>query len=118
MRTYARAVGAILVLVGLTGITSLGELFFFLPKLNLVESFFHVSVGIMFGYVGFLNPDAEVVRSVVGGLGALLIVGKAVVIGTGLLFGDDHDLFGPLEVICVVVGISSVLAAAFVKSNR
>ena len=91
---------------------------FFLPKLNLVESFFHVSVGLMFVYVGFLHRDAEVLRSVVGGLGVLMTLGKAVIIGTSLLFGDEHDLFHPLEVICVVVGIGSILAAALLKPDR
>ncbi len=64
MRNYARVVGSVLVLVGLVGLTSLAGLF--LPKLNLVESFFHISVGLMFVYVGFLHRDAEVLRSVVG----------------------------------------------------
>ena len=31
-----------------------------------------------------------------------MILGKAVAIGTGVLFGDDHHLFGPLEIVCVV----------------
>lgn len=117
MRTYARVVGSVLVLVGLVGLTSLAGLIF-LPKLNLVESFFHVSVGLMFVYVGFLHRDADVLRSVVGGLGVLLILGKAVVIGTGLLFEDEHDFLSPVEVVCVVVGIGSVLTAAFLKSDR
>ncbi len=116
MRTYARAVGSILVLVGLAGITSLAGLFF-VPKLNLAESFFHVSVGLMFVYAGFLNRDAAVLRSVVGGLGMLMLVGKAIVIGAGLLFGGGHDLFHPLEVVCLVVGIGSVLAARFLKPD-
>ena len=117
MRTYARVAGSVLVLVGLVGLTSLGGLFF-LPSLNLAESFFHVSVGLMFVYVGFLHWDAEALRSVVGGLGVLLIVSKAVVIGTGLLFGEEHDLFSPTEVICVVVGLGSILAATLLKPDR
>lgn len=117
MRTFARVAGSILVLVGLAGLTSLAGLFF-LPRLNLVESFFHISVGLIFVYVGFLHRDAEVLRSVVGGLGVLLIVSKAVVIGTGLLFGDEHDFFSPIEVVCVVLGIGSILAATLLKPDR
>ena len=117
MRTYARVAGSVLVLFGLVGLTSLAGLFF-LPTLNLAESFFHVSVGLMFVYVGFLHRDEEVLRSVVGGLGVLLIVSKAVVIGTGLLFGDEHDFFSPIEVVCLVVGIGSILAAALLKPDR
>lgn len=116
MRNYARVVGSVLVLVGLVGLTSLAGLFF-LPKLNLVESFFHVSVGLMFVYVGFLHRDAEVLRSVMGGLGVLLIVSKTVVIGIGLLLGDQHDFFSPIEVICLVVGIGSILAATLLKPD-
>ena len=117
MRTYARVAGSALILVGLVGLTSLAGLFF-LPRLNLVESFFHVSVGLMFVYVGFLHRDAEVLRTVVGGLGVLLVVGKAVVIGTGLLFGDAHDFFSPIEVVCVMVGIGSILSAALLRPDR
>ena len=40
-----------------------------LQALNLVESSFHISVGLMFVYAGFLHRDAEVVRSVVEDLG-------------------------------------------------
>lgn len=116
MRTYARVVGSVLVLVGLVGLTSLAGLLF-LPTLNLVESFFHVSLGLMFVYVGSLHRDAEVIRFVVRGLGVLLIMGKAVVIGTGLLLGDRHNLFHPIEVVCVVVGIGSVLVAAFLEPD-
>lgn len=118
MRTYARVAGSVLVLVGLAGLTSLAELFFFLPALNIAEGFFHVSVGLMFVYVGFLHPDDEVLRPVVGGLGVLLIASKAVVVGIGLLIGDEHDLLNPIEVVCLVVGIGSVLAAALLKPDR
>ncbi|MDP9425712.1 MAG: hypothetical protein M3P37_06655 [Actinomycetota bacterium] len=116
MRNYARVVGSVPVLVGLVRLTSLAGLFL-LPKLNLVESFFHISVGLMFVYVGFLHRDAEVLRIGGGGLGMLLIVSKTVVIGIGLLLVDQHDFFNPIEVICVVVGIGSILAATLLKPD-
>jgi len=116
MRTYARVAGLALVLVGLVGLSSRTGLFF-LPDLNLSESFFHVSVGLMYVYAGFLQRDLSVVRSVVGGLGVLLLVSKGVVITTGLLYGEDHDLFNPIEVTCLVVGISSVLVARYLKDD-
>jgi hypothetical protein len=98
------------------GLTSLAGLFF-LPELNVVEGFFHVAVGLIFAYVGFLQGNAAVARSVVGGLGVLLLVGKGVILGAGLLFAGRHDLFNPLEVICLVVGIASVLAARYLADE-
>ncbi len=47
----------------------------------------------------------------------LLIVSKTVVIGIGLLLVDQHDFFNPIEVICVVVGIGSILAATLLKPD-
>ena len=116
LRIYARVAGSILVLLGLAGLT-LAPAFVFVPKLSLVESFFHAFMGAIFLYVGFLNRDAAVVRSVVGGLGVLLLVGKAFMIVTGLAFGGEGNLFGPVEVTCIVGGLTSVLAARYLKGD-
>lgn len=114
LRVYARVAGSILVLLGLAGLT-LAPAFIFVPQLSLVESFFHVLVGAIFLYVGFLNWAPAVVRSVVEGLGVLLLAGKAFMIVTGLAFWGGGHLFGPVEITCIVVGLTSVLAARYLK---
>ena len=116
MRVYARVAGSILVLLGLAGLT-VAPAFVLVPELSLVESFFHTFMGAIFLYVGFLNRDASVVRSVVGGLGVLLLVGKAFMIVTGLAFGGKSHLFSPVEVTCIVGGLASVLAAKYLKGD-
>ncbi len=116
MRLYARVAGLFLVFLGIAGLL-LASTLFFVPKLGLVESFFHVFVGAMFLYVGFVNRDAAVLRSVVGGLGVLLLSGKAVMILAGLVFGAEGPLLDPVEVSCMAVGLTSVLAARYLKGD-
>jgi hypothetical protein len=48
----------------------------------------------------------------VGGLGVLVLVVKVLTILTPLLWGEAL-LFGSVEVTCLVIGISSVLAARY-----
>lgn len=103
LRTYARAVGAGLLLFALAG-------FFYLPQLSFAESLFHTAVGVMFVYLGFLQRDLTVVRDVVGGLGLLLLAGKGVLVLAHLWWGEAH-LFGPVELVCLAVGVASALAA-------
>lgn len=113
VRTYARIVGLILVVAGLGGLFYLPRLFF-IPDLSLGESCFHLATGTIFAYLGFFQPDEEVIRPVVGGLGVLLLLGKGTIISTGLLWGEAH-LFGPTEITCIVFGITSVLAAKYLR---
>lgn len=113
IRTFARIVGLLLVVAGLGGLFYLPRLFF-IPDLSLGESFFHLATGAIFTYLGFFQPDEEVIRPVVGGLGVLLLLGKSAIISTGLLWGDAH-LFGPTEIICIVFGVTSILAAKYLQ---
>jgi hypothetical protein len=77
---------------------------------------FHLTVGCLFVYVGFMQKDVSIVRAIVGGLGLLLLLVKGAVIVAPLLWGDA-PLFAPVEMTCLVVGILSVLAARFLPSG-
>ena len=109
IRTYARIVGILLVLVGLLGAT--GVIATALPA-----EVFHGVMGLFFVYLGFLQRDVEVVRDVVGGIGVLLVLVKGVIILGPLLWGEA-PYHGPVEITCLVVGISSILAARFFRTE-
>ena len=94
---YAQVAAVVLVLVGLAGI--MGSLSWQYPS-----GIYHVSIGLIFGYVGFFMRDLEAVRQIVGGLGVLLLVIKVATILTPLLW-EEHLHWGPIEVTCLVVGI-------------
>jgi len=53
----------------------------------------------------------------VGGLGVLLVVVKAIIIATPLTWGGPvkHD---PIEITCLVLGITSILAAGYLTDGR
>ncbi len=78
---------------------------------------YHAAMGLMFAYVGFAQRDARLTRQVVGGLGVLLLVVKGTTILAPLLWGE-HILHGPIEITCLLLGIASILAAAFLPDGR
>lgn len=108
LRIYACAAGLLLLVVGLAGFTVLS-------KLNAAESFFHVAVGAMFVYLGFWQKDRNVVRTVIGGMGVLLLLSKGVVVAIVLLAGNEEPLFGSVEVVCFAVGFLSVVVARLAR---
>ncbi len=101
--------GSVLILLGLAGLVDI-------VGLNLPVNIFHLGVGGLFAYVGFLQKDILVVRRVIGGLGLLLLLVKVVVIGAPLLWGEP-PLLAPIEITCLVVGLLSVLAARYLPSG-
>ena len=109
IKAYARIVGILLLFIALMGITGLISTAF-------PAEFFHASVGAIFAYLGFLQPDAEVVRQGVGGMGILLLVVKVVVIFLPLLWGGSL-LHGPIELTCLVAGVLSIFAAKYLRSD-
>ena len=106
-RYYAQVAAAVLVLMGLAGFT--GALSWQFPS-----GIYHVAVGIFFAYVGFFVRDPETLRQMVGGLGVLLLVVKIVTILVPLLW-QEHLHWGPIEVTCLLVGITSILAARYLR---
>jgi len=119
LRTYARVAGAVLVLLALSQFffPELSLLGFRFPAMTLADGFFHLLVGAIFVYVGFLQGDPGVVRGVVGGMAVLLFLGKGAILLFGWLWGVS-PLFGPTEVTCLVAGILSLLAAWFLPDGR
>ena len=106
---YARAAGVVLLGVAAAGL--------FIPGWKAVAIFYHVGVGLLFIYVGFWLRDAVSVRQMVGGLGVLMVVVKTITVFTPLAWGGPPE-HGPIEVTCLVVGISSILAARYLPDYR
>ncbi len=109
IRAYAKIVGMLLVLIGLVGLV--GVISTVRPT-----DLFHLAVGILFAYLGFLQRDTEVVRQVVGGMGVLLLLVKGTVILAPLLWGEP-PFHGPIEITCLVVGLLSILVARYSRDR-
>ncbi len=110
IRIYARIAAAALLAVAVTGWAVLGW--------ATGAVLYHAAVALLFAFAGFLSTtDGWTVRMMVGGLGVLLIAVKAVMI-LGSWFSPAHVLLGPVEITCLVVGVSSVLAARYLRDGR
>lgn len=107
--TYARIAAVVLLAVAVFGFSAW--------EWRVVSVFYHTGVGFLFLYVGFLLKDTTIVRQMVGGLGGLLLAVKAITILSPLTWGG-HALHGPIEVSCLVVEVSSVLAARYLRDGE
>ena len=107
--TYARIAAVVLLAVAALGFSTWDW--------RVVSVFYHAGVGLLFLCVGFLLKDTIIVRQMVGGLGVLLLAVKAITILTPLTWGG-HALHGPVEITCLAVGVSSVLAAKYLPEDR
>ena len=110
LRTYTRVAAAVFVFFGLVGFaaSAVGYSGYFTPAVP--ENLMHVIVGLLYAYFGFWRTDHVTSRDFVGGMGVLLLLGKAVLIG-GNLWGARSFLGTVTEGLCVVLGVSSILAA-------
>ncbi len=106
--TYARIAGAVLLMLAVVGFSFWGW--------RVTASFFHAGVGLLLLYVGFWLPDPTTVRQMVGGMGVLLIVVKVITIAAPLTWGGSAR-HGPIEFTCLVLGITSILAARYLKDG-
>ena len=109
VRIYARVAGVVLVGVGLLGVANVVEL-------RLPVNIFHLIAGLMFSYLGFLQRDEATVRLMVAWMGALLLVGKVVLIVSPLLEGEP-PLEEPIEITCLVIGFLSLLAVWYSRGD-
>lgn len=109
LRIYARVAGAVLVGVGLLGVANVVG---FNPPVNVA----HLVGGLAFAYLGFLQRDDRTVRFMVAAMGALLLVGKVVLILASLL-GGEPPLEGPIETTCLVIGLLSILAVLYSRDD-
>ncbi len=103
-------VGVAFVLLGLAGLTNL-------VGWDLPANIFHLFVGVTFVCLGFFLRDAETIRWTVGGIGALLVLGKAIILVIPLLL-DRAAFHTPIEVTCLVIGLLSVLAARYLRDGE
>ena len=110
IRTYARVAAVALLAAGVFGFSGLWGF-------DTLSGFYHVSVGALFTYAGFWQGDTAIVRQIVGGMGVLLLVVKAVtILGTLLVWRIiEHGLF---EVTCLLAGVGSVLAARHLRDGE
>ncbi len=110
---YVRLAAGVFVVVALVGFASAGYLSFYSP--GFPENLMHLLIGLLFAYIGFSSRmDDDSARVFVGGMGVLLLLGKGVFVALNLWGGQS--LFGTVtEVVCVVLGVSSILAALYLR---
>ena len=108
LRAYARVIAVALVSLGLLKLLG----FVSWPW---VASFYHVTLGALFGYVGFFQRDEVHVREEIGGLGALMLVVAVITILSHLLLGEAP--LQSIEATSLVVGITSALAAKLLRDG-
>lgn len=109
LRIYAGVAAVALLATGLVGFSEVWGL-------DPLSGFYHVGVGVLFGYAAFFQRDATTVRQIVGGLGVLLLVIKAVTVLVVLLVYGRFE-HGPVEVTCLVAGAGSILAARYLPER-
>ncbi len=104
MFVVAALVGYVYAAVGYSG--------FFGP--GVPENTMHLIVGLLFAVVGFSRVDATAIRYFVVGMGVLLVAGKGMLLVVNLL--RAQSLFSTVtEVLCVVLGVASILAALYLR---
>ncbi|QIN78389.1 hypothetical protein GBA65_07470 [Rubrobacter marinus] len=109
LRLYVRVAAVALLMTGVVGFSNLWGL-------GPLTGFYHVGVGLLFAYAGFLQRDVATVRHMVGGLGVLLLVVKLASFPIGVAWFGSFDR-GPFEATCLVLGLGSVLAARYLSDG-
>lgn len=106
LRAYALAVGLGLFVFGLAGFTP-SPLSSTAP-----ENALHLGVGLIFFCGGLLVGERDPLRSFLGGMGLLLLVGKGTIVVTRWV--DEGFFHLPqVGIVCLVAGVTSLLLAAF-----
>ncbi len=117
MREYARALGAVLVVVGVVGLvfggrSALGVLNVVVPK-----GLAHVLTGGLLAYVGFGQTDEELARTAVVALGVIYLLIGVLGFTSPILLGPLSYGYGAEEnILRLVAGILS-LAVALVSGR-
>jgi hypothetical protein len=108
---YAQLAGIALLVVAAAGLAIFGW--------RIAAIYFHVGVALLFLYVGFAKLGPTTVRQIVSGLGILLVVVKGIeILASWLLPMRWYLLHGPVEISCLIVGITSILAARYLPDRR
>ncbi len=109
MKTYAKMVAVVLLVLALAGATILDW--------RSATNFYHAGLALLFGYVGFFGANHGYVRRMVMGLGVLVLGVKALMVLAEWV-GYGHFEHGPVAVTCLVVGIASILAARYIPDDH
>lgn len=110
IRAYTRTVGIALICFSVLGLAEV-------VNTSLGGDFYHLVLGTLFliaGF-GFRVAQEQDIRVMVGGLGAFTLLAKAPLIWYAHSHALDHR---PVEFVCVVVGVLSILAALFLPDGR
>ena len=115
LRRYTQGAAGIFIAVALIGFGfgGSGYLGFLAP--GLAENIMHLLLGLFFAFFGFSRSiDEHAIRYFVGGMGVLLVAGKGVLLVVNLW--GPQSIFGTVtEVVCMVLGSSSILAALYLR---
>lgn len=107
LKGYTLGVGAALLIFGLL------ETFIDPFHPEHAESVLHIGVGALFIAGGGVLDNFTYLRSFVGGMGALLIIGKVVIV-TVRSIGLDPFFLPSVGYVCAVIGVCSLLLALFI----
>jgi hypothetical protein len=105
---YAALAAVTLIGLGLAG--------FFVVDLGCdpLTNAYHLTLGLFFGYISLSWRDREQVRQMVVNLGVLLVAVKEIEVSA--LYASGHNLvWGPIEVTCFMLGITSILACRYLR---
>ena len=114
LRSYTRVTSGVFIVVAVVGFvfSFVGYSGFFAP--GFPENGMHLFLGLLFAFFGFSHSDDTAVRYFVGGMGVLLVAGKGILLA-GNLWGPQ-SIFGTVtEMLCMVLGVASILAAVYLR---
>jgi len=116
VRTYAQVVGAVLILLSVTGLLLGEERLLGLLNVDLLEDLIHLASGGLLIYAGLLQQSARFTRGMIGALGAIYLLVGVLGFVIPFLFGllpHGYSVFDNL--IHVALGILSLLIYATAK---
>lgn len=119
VRTYAKAVGIVIVLIGVGGLILGEKSLWGVLNIDIAEDVVHLLTGGLMAAVGFRGSDSAV-RSVVGGLGVVyLLVGTLGFIVPDLFGLLPHEYETVLDnLIHLVLGVLGIVLGFFVRGRR
>lgn len=117
VRTYAGAVGVVLILVGIVGLLLGEQSILGLVNIDLLEDIVHLVTGGLLAYVGFGQRDVGLARNVVGGLGVVYLLVGVIGFVVPMLFGLlPHGYSVVDNIIHLAAGVLSI-AVAFLQGG-
>lgn len=118
VRTYAKVVGVVIVLIGVVGVIA-GTRLFGLVNIEIAEDVVHLLSGGIMAAVGFGVRDTDVVRTVVGVIGVVYLLVAVLGFVAPMLFGllPLHGYSLVDNLIHVILGVLGVAVAWMVPDT-